>query len=253
MASPRALARRIFDRFGLALVNKRTHYAEDGLYSVHNHDFLADPQFQEAYARAVRANGGRDPGMRWRIHIALWAASTALRVPGDFVECGVNSGVVSSAVMKYVNFFSHARKYYLIDTFSGPILDQYSADENRDGMSGRARRLLDAGAYVTDVESVRANFAEWPNAVVVQGAVPAALARVPSAQIAFLHLDMNCAMPERAALEGLWPRIPRGGIVLLDDYAYWGHGHQKRAIDEAARALGIDVLSLPTGQGLLMA
>ena len=252
MASARALARRILDRLGLAIVNKRTHYAEDALYSLHNHDFLADPRFREAYARAVRANGGRDPEMAWRIHVALWAASTALRVAGDFAECGVNSGVVSSAVMKFVNFSALQRNYYLIDTFSGPVLDQYSAEENRDGMSDRARRLLDAGAYCTDVASIRANFAEWPNAVVVQGAVPDALAQVASAQIAFLHLDMNCAMPERAALECLWPRIPRGGVVLLDDYAYWGHGHQNRAIDEATRDLGVEVLSLPTGQGLIV-
>jgi hypothetical protein len=60
-------------------------------------------------------------------------------------------------------------------------------------------------------------------------------------------------MPERAALEALWPRIPRGGVVLLDDYAYWGHGNQKDAMDAAARSLGVEVLSLPTGQGLIVA
>src|SRR5690242_17452403 len=116
MASPRSLVRGLFDRFGFALVNRRTHYAEDGLYSIHNHDFLADARFRAAYLRAIRANDGRDPGLAWRMHVALWAASTALRVPGDFVECGVNAGVVSSAVMQYLNFGSLPRRYYLVDT-----------------------------------------------------------------------------------------------------------------------------------------
>jgi len=247
MASFRSFARRLLSRCGYAVLSLKNHYAEDGLFTVHNQGFRRDPRFREAYAR------GAGEGLEWRVHVALWAASTALRVSGDFVECGVNAGVVSSAVMNYLNFSTVPRKYYLIDTFSGPVLEQFSDDETRDGMSARARRLLDAGAYVTDVDRVRANFAEWPNAVVIQGAVPEALARVPAESIAFLHIDMNCAMPERAALEMLWPRIPRGGIVLLDDYAYWGHGHQKDAIDDAARHLGVEVLSLPTGQGLIVA
>jgi hypothetical protein len=250
----RALARRVLARCGYAVLNTRRHYAEDGLFTLHNQSFRRDPRFRAAYARGVRASlGALDGGLEWRVHVALWAASTALRVEGDFVECGVNAGVVSSAVMNYLNFSSLARKYYLIDTFSGPVIEQFSDGETRDGLPDRARRLLDAGAYVTDVTRVRENFAEWPNAVVVQGAVPAALDAVRSEHVAFLHLDMNCAMPERAALEALWPRIPRGGVVLLDDYAYWGHGNQKDAMDAAARSLGVEVLSLPTGQGLIVA
>lgn len=76
------------------------------------------------------------------------------------------------------------------------------------------------GAYETDVERVRANFAEWPNAVVVPGSVPEILPAVNVARVAFLHLDMNCALPERAALEHFWPKLSPGGFVLLDDYAY---------------------------------
>ena len=63
---------------------------------------------------------------------------------------------------------------------------------------------------------------------------------------------MNCAMPERAALDHFWPLLPPGAVVLLDDYAYAGHGNQKEAMDAAAAELGAGVLSLPTGQGLIV-
>ena len=99
---------------------------------------------------------------------------------------------------------------------------------------------------------MRANFAEWPNAIVVQGAVPDVLPAVDASSIAFLHLDMNCAYPERAALEYFWDRLSPGAFVLLDDYAYHGFESQAEAIDAVARSLGFDVLSLPTGQGLIM-
>jgi hypothetical protein len=230
----------------------KNHYAEDGLYTIHNDSFRRDPRFRAAYERGIQAGNGVDQHLEWRIHVALWAASTALHAPGDFVECGVNAGFVSSAIMRRLNWASLARTYYLIDTFAGPVIGQYSEAETQAGMTQMVERARAAGAYVTDVNRARSNFAEWPNAVVVQGAVPEVLPQIRTAQVAFLHLDMNCAMPERAALEHFWPLLSRGGVVLLDDYAYAGHGNQKEAMDATAGALGADVLSLPTGQGLIV-
>ena len=99
---------------------------------------------------------------------------------------------------------------------------------------------------------MRANFSEWPNAVVVQGAVPEVLDTVNIADVAFLHLDMNCALPEQAALEFFWERLSPGGVVLLDDYAYFGNESQTEAIDSVSARLEFKILSLPTGQGLIV-
>ena len=63
---------------------------------------------------------------------------------------------------------------------------------------------------------------------------------------------MNCAFPEAAALRYFWPSIVEGGIVLCDDYAYFGCDAQGAALDDAAKELGIEILALPTGQGLII-
>jgi hypothetical protein len=55
-------------------------------------------------------------------------ARTALRVEGDFVECGVNAGFVTSAILKTLEWNALGCSY-LIDTFSGPVLTQYSEEE----------------------------------------------------------------------------------------------------------------------------
>ena len=120
------------------------------------------------------------------------------------------------------------------------------------GRRGLADAALAQGAYVTDVERVRRTFAEWPNAVIVQGSVPDVLPTIPSVEVAFLHLDMNCAYPETAAFTFFWGRLSPGAMVLLDDYAYHGHEQQTVALDAAANAIGIEILSLPTGQGLIV-
>ncbi len=230
----------------------REHYARDGLFTVHNQSFRSDPVFAQAYARGVQAGDGVDPQMEWRVHVALWAAGNALRVAGDFVECGVNAGFVSSAIMHRLDWERVAKRFYLVDTFSGPVAAQFSPKEV--GL-GRLRLVEDAisrGAYVTDLDRVRANFAEWTNVEVVQGVVPTVLPGLDIQKVAFLHLDMNCAFPERAALEHFWHLLSPGAIVLLDDYAYVGNEDLAQAIGEAAAGLGAEVLSLPTGQGLII-
>jgi hypothetical protein len=242
----------VLARVGYVGFDVARHYAQDGLFTVHNHEFRRDPRFQAAYARGVKASWGVDPGFAWRVHVALWAAATALRTPGDFVECGVNAGFVSSAIMQRLNWASLPRRFYLIDTFSGPVVAQFSPEELKLGKADLTKDLLARGAYVTDLDRVQANFAEWPNAVVVQGLVPEVLVTLEIPRVAFLHIDLNCAYPECAALSHFWPRLSPGALVLLDDYANHEHRFQKQKMDETVRGLQSEVLSLPTGQGLIV-
>ncbi|MEO7673943.1 MAG: TylF/MycF/NovP-related O-methyltransferase, partial [Pyrinomonadaceae bacterium] len=220
-------------------------YDRDGLISVHNHDFMADPSFQKAYARGVLAAG--DYGWQWRVHIGLWAAKTCARLDGDFVECGVNRGFLSSAIMEYLDWDATGKTFYLLDTFAGLDDRQISGDVSA---AKRNEKHLAEGFYVHNAESVRANFSEWKNVRIIEGPVPDTLDEIEAAKIAYLHLDMNSAPPEVAAFNSLWNRLVPGAIVLLDDYAYYGYEAQKIAMDQAAAAKGIDIASLPTGQGL---
>src|SRR6187399_1006420 len=105
------------------------HYAQDSLFTTNSDHFRRDPLFQAAYQRGVAASNGFDPRHEWRVHVALWAAQAASRIPGDFVECGVNAGFVSSAIMQRLDWQTIERKFYLVDTFEGPPLAQYSEVE----------------------------------------------------------------------------------------------------------------------------
>jgi len=245
----KALAKRLLHRLGYTAFPSSKHYAEDGLYSLHDPRFLQDERFARAYARGVQANQGHDPGLAWRTHIAIWAASTALRVEGDFVECGVNAGFLSSAILSSL---PEPRRYFLIDTFAGPVLSQYSAAERASGRARFAEEAAARGAYVTDLDRVRANFAQWPHAVVVQGAVPEVLPSIDCDRVAFLHLDLNCAAPEIAALDYFWNKMPRGAVILLDDYAYLGHSAQGDAAGAWLQDHHAELLTLPTGQALIL-
>jgi hypothetical protein len=96
------------------------------------------------------------------------------------------------------------------------------------------------------------NFAPFPRAKLVRGRVPDTLATAPIGRVAYLSLDMNVAEPEWAALEHFWDKLSPGAPVLLDDYAWANFPAQKAAHDAFARAHNVSILTLPTGQGLLL-
>lgn len=78
-------------------------YNQDGLTTIHNHDFMDSPAFQAAYERGVTA-AGTDYNWHWRVHTGLRAAATASKPSGDFVDCGVNRGFLSSAIMQFLDW-----------------------------------------------------------------------------------------------------------------------------------------------------
>jgi hypothetical protein len=243
--------RRALERRGYRVERPDTSaYDESGLRSIHNHGFVDEPGFQQAYARGIQA-AGEDYGWRWRCHIGFWAATVASRLPGDFVECGVNAGFLSSGIMRLLDWDRLGKTFWLLDTFAGTDLAILDAEEV-EHIKYRDRHLVADGFYVDGVETVRANFSEWDNVRIVPGSVPSTLERVDATEVAFLHLDMNSSRPELEALEFFWSRLVPGAPVLMDDYAYRGYPHQYEAMNGFAARHGATIASLPTGQGLLL-
>ena len=142
--------------------------------------------------------------------------------------------------------------FYLLDTFSGLDERYISEDERKNGVLERNMSHLDSDFYTSKLESVRKNFSEWNNVTIIPGAIPETLDKIESEKVAFLHIDLNCSPPEVAAIDCLWPRIERGGIVLLDDYAYYGYQTQKDGMDAWADENNVPIARLPTAQGLIV-
>jgi hypothetical protein len=234
-----------------AILTCNNLYAQDGLISMHNHEFMEQETFKSAYMRGIKA-AKRDYCWHWRVHVGLWASSVAAKIEGDFVECGVNAGFMSSSIMHFLDWNCLCKTFYLLDTFAGIDSRYVSNDEVSDGILTKNEKLVQSGFYINDISTVTQNFSEWSRVEIIQGSIPETLDRVKTDKIAYLHIDLNCAPPEVATLKFFWDKLSSGAIVLLDDYAYYGYHHQKKAIDALAVELQCSILSLPTGQGIII-
>jgi O-methyltransferase len=219
-------------------------YNQDGLATCNNCDFINDKKFLESYnlGKSTGSWGSVEP--LWRAYVVCWAANKAKSLPGDFIECGVNKGGYAIMAMNQVDFNKLRKKFYLLDTFEG-LVEKYVTDDKR------KRGILENFDYEKCYDAVKETFKDYPSVEIIKGAIPDTLPLVKADKVCYLSIDMNCTMPEIAAADFFWDKMVSGAVIVLDDYGWSTNIAQKEAFDKFAEKRGVQVLSLPTGQGLI--
>jgi O-methyltransferase len=232
----KALIAYIFNRKKYVFFKGNSTYISDGFATEHDVSFLNEPRFKTAFESAFKHIPSNHDFRRiaWRAHIATWAANQAIHLKGDFVECGVWYGVLSRTICNYVDFKSYPGNFYLIDSWGE--MEGSHANPN----------------YKVDIfDTVKKRFADTPNVNFVRELVPEALPQVTSNRIAYLSIDMNGCLAERAALEYFYPRMLAGGIIYLDDYG-WGYPELRKTVDEFFADKPETILHFPSGNSIVV-
>jgi len=230
----------------------RYEFTADGVgVSSRNLSFLTQPDFVAAWDKAFKlgqeGHDGKIPDIRWRAHVAVWCASNALRLEGDFVECGVHTGLLSVTVCEALRFAAVPKTFWLFDTWSGIPIETLSGKERLHAEE------LNAHKFGKDVYALaKRNFAPYPNVKLARGILPDSLEAADIQKVAYLSIDLNNSVAERGVIERLWPKVTTGGMILLDDYGSRGFAPQHDMWDEFARSVNRKIMTIPTAQGLLI-
>jgi hypothetical protein len=107
-------------------------------------------------------------------------------------------------------------------------------------------------AYSDGAKPIIDYFSKFNNVIVVAGLLPETLNQLPRASISFLHVDLNSKDTEEACLNHLVSQFEAGTVILFDDYGGPFGSDQAEMHDHFAENHGKEILSLPTGQGLLI-
>lgn len=165
---------------------------------------------------------------------------TRAGIPGDLAECGVWRGGSSMAMALALRANGDtSRTIWLYDTFRG-MTAPTDADVDVRGSSAqaqlqRARFTRNNGMLcIAGREDVEANIRQtgYPADRVrfVEGPVEATLEHTAPDRLAMLRLDTDFYASTMAELCILYPRLSRGGVLILDDYGHWQGA--RRAVDE---------------------
>ena len=166
-------------------------------------------------------------------------------VPGAFAECGVwRGGSVLAMVLTLQDLDVDDRDIYLYDTFTGmtepgahdtsrhdpPALETWQEAKREDTRAWN--ELFDPESF--NAETVRRTVAAsgYPESRLhfVEGPVEDTLPGRAPADLALLRLDTDWYESTRHELTTLYPRLARGGVLIIDDYGHWDGA--RRAVDE---------------------
>jgi hypothetical protein len=164
-------------------------------------------------------------------HAKLFERS--LGIPGDFAEVGVFRGASFSRFRKLGRLFQpdHARKFLGFDIFGDfpkpqfdpdkPILDeQFKNDGSRGIDRDSLLSLLESQGLAANVELIAGNVLET---------LPAYLESHQQLTFSIVNIDVDLYEATKVAIECLFPRVARGGVIILDDYE--GFPGAKHAVD----------------------
>ena len=184
-----------------------------------------------------------------RVHALTESVRYVIRmgVPGAFVECGVwRGGSVLAMIRALQREGVSDRDIYLYDTFKGmtkptdldtssfdiPALDRWNESEE-----GEWSQRLWPGWFNEELfnpDLVKEVLADTGYPVerlhFIQGVVQETIPGVAPDVIALLRLDTDWYESTRHELDHLYPRLERGGVMIIDDYGHWDGC--RRAVDE---------------------
>ena len=161
-------------------------------------------------------------------------------IRGDFVECGVWRGGNSIVALYILNKLKSKKKLWMYDTFAGMTEPTNNDFENHTGQLAINEFKLKSSenynewcyASIDDVKNNIKNYQKNIDVKFVKGDILQTLkinSNIPN-DISVLRLDTDWYESTKLELEILFPRLQKGGVILIDDYGHWGGC--KKAVDE---------------------
>ena len=130
------------------------------------------------------------------------------KVPGAFAELGVYKG--DSA--RLLHQMDSTRKLYLFDTFEG------FPETDLEGETGKAASYTTLNFADTSVSKVLRRINGNDLVKILPGYFPDSAAPASEERFALVNIDVDLYKPTKAGLEFFYPRINRGGVLLVHDY-----------------------------------
>ena len=150
-------------------------------------------------------------------------------VPGDIVECGVFKGtglltflklkryLCPNSLKKVIgfDFFNSEKLIESLTSIDKEAMDTLFKERNYSHEEGQQKLfqefITSLGFEDHEFELVAGDITNTASKFVAER---------PGFRISLLYLDLDLGEPTEAALEALWGRVCKGGIVVFDEYAF---------------------------------
>lgn len=174
----------------------------------------------------------------------------ALNLSGDIVEFGVFKGASLSrfALLRELFMVPASKKIIGFDVFGEFPETQFQADQAQ-----RSQFVSSAGSFgISDIELMSSLSARGldKNIELVKGDITKTLPKWIKAnqhvRFSLVNLDTDLYEPAVCILEHIWPKVVKGGVLILDDYGVFAG--ETTAVDEFFAHNSVIIQKMPHGK-----
>lgn len=169
-------------------------------------------------------------------------------VDGAIVECGVwKGGSAMMMIQALIDSKDTERAIYLYDTYAGMSEPTLNDKKNNSSVLAFDKwNQMQKGEYndwcYASLNEVKTNIKTlgYPtqNIHFVVGKVEETIPNTIPDKIAVLRLDTDWYESTKHELKYLYPRLEKGGVLILDDYGSWAGA--RKAVDEYFEEIGLN-------------
>ncbi len=160
----------------------------------------------------------------------------ALTLDGDVAELGVYKGGTAVFIADIMQ--NSAKTFHLFDTFEGlPPAPEIVVKDEFDR---------------TSLEMVKKNLSEFNHFIEYHKGYFPDTAQGLDKEFCFVYLDGDLYQSTKDSLEFFYPKMVKGGVIVLDDYKSKHWPGVKKAIDEFVEGKNISVLQCTTNQAVII-
>ena len=218
----------------LSIINLRLIYKNDHIFN-HNAFELENINISKSYSMTGEKRMSHLTKCIKYIH--------KNNISGDLVECGVWRGGNLILMKRLIDHFGLNKNIYGYDTFEGMSpaseYDINIENEKASKLLNNEKKIENLGAKniwcFSGIDTVRENLVKHTNnnnLTLIKGDVSDTLRNdknIPKS-ISLLRLDTDFYESTKVELEVLFPKLEKGGVLIIDDYGHFKGA--RKAVDE---------------------
>jgi len=212
------------------LVYKRYKFSEFGRI------WLTDEIFVSYYETMVGTDNYHSLDRKYTLDQLM---QLAVLIKGDTAECGAYKGASSFLICRRIA--ETGKTHHVFDSFEG-----LSSPNKEDGS------YWTKGDLCCNEQEIVKTLKTFKFVVYHKGWIPDRFHEVKKKSFCFVHLDVDLYQPTLDSLSFFYKRMLPGGIILCDDYGFVSCPGAKSAMDQFFAEKPEPVISLTTGQGLVI-
>jgi hypothetical protein len=164
-------------------------------------------------------------------------------IPGNIAECGCFEGATSY----FMASESPDTPLFIFDSFEG-----LSEPDVNDRSNLGSNLYWKQGDLSSTEEKLKETLKEFKNISIYKGWIPERFSEVKNKYFRLVHIDVDLYQPTLDSLTFFYPRMSKGGVIIMDDYGSTTCPGAHKAAEEFMKNREEHIIHLPTAQGVII-